>query len=162
MHRCTIGPMLRFLHRPHLGFCLVVACTAPLYKDTNLTKESDLGGSASARFQRFEGKVGIALAVARRVSQSQMNRRDKSRRAKGELLSAVGVRLKSTKIRDWGTVRCFMFFVWCMGSDYRADQRERGIPGETTGICANRYWGTPAAEALDRPDVEHALACPGS
>ena len=106
--------MLRFLHPPHLGFCLVVACTAPLYKDTNLTEESDLGGSTSARFQRFEGKVGIALAVARRVSQSQMNRRDKSRRAKGELLSAVGVRLKSTKIRDGVlcAVLCFSFGAW--------------------------------------------------
>ena len=49
--------MLRFLHRPHLGFCLVVACTAPLYKDTNLTKETDLSGSAPARFQRLPKRL---------------------------------------------------------------------------------------------------------
>ena len=49
--------MLRFLHRPHLGFYLVVACTAPLYKDTNLTKESDLSGSAPVRFLRLPKRL---------------------------------------------------------------------------------------------------------
>ena len=56
----------------------------------------------------------MALAVTRRVSQSQMNRRDKSQPANGELLSAVGVRLKSAKIRAGVlcAICCFSFGAW--------------------------------------------------
>ena len=56
----------------------------------------------------------MASAVARRVSQSQMNRRNKSQPANGELLAAVGVRLKSAKIRTGVlcAIFCFSFGAW--------------------------------------------------
>ena len=56
----------------------------------------------------------MALAVARRVSQSQMNRRSKSQFANGELSAAVGVRLKSAKTRTGVlcALFCFSFGAW--------------------------------------------------
>jgi outer membrane protein len=56
----------------------------------------------------------MALAVARRVSQSQMNRRSKSQPANGELSAAVGVRLKSAKTRIGVlcALFCFSFGAW--------------------------------------------------
>ena len=56
----------------------------------------------------------MALAVARRVSQSQMNRRNKSQPANGELLAAISVRLKSAKIRTGVlcAIFCFSFGAW--------------------------------------------------
>ena len=68
----------------------------------------------TASYRRSEWKGRNPLAVARRVSQSHMNRRSTSQPANGGLSAAIGDRLKSATIRTGilCAIFCFSFGAW--------------------------------------------------